>query len=245
MTEHRIFHDAASLARPAGEALRAAVRSASREGRCAGLALAGGSTPGAIYRTLSGEYRARIDWRAIEVFFGDERAVPGDHPDSNWRMARESLLDPAGVPSERVHPLPAWESDLDGAAAAYESELLALLPHSPEGFPVLDLVWLGVGEDGHTASLFPGSDALEESRRSVVPTTSPDGQPRMTLTFAALDAARHVQFLVTGRRKARVVEQALAGDPDIPAARVRPRRGRVEWLLDREAAAGTEEVEKE
>ena len=202
------------------------------------MALAGGSTPREIYRRIAEAHASAIDRDALELFFGAERGVPPDHPDSNWRMARETFIAPLGIPAERAHPMPAWEDDLEAAARRYEAELRRLLPASPDGFPVLDLVWLGLGEDGHTASLFPGSAALEERRAAVVATTAPGGAPRMTLTLPAIASARHVQLLVTGARKAAALAEALRPGSDLPAARVAAAARRVEWLADREAAGG-------
>ncbi len=206
------------------------------------MALSGGSTPRRLYELLASEYAGQIDWTALEVFFGDERAVPSDHPDSNFRMASEALLDRVPLDRERLHRMPADSGDPVAAAAAYESVLRERVASGPDGFPALDLVWLGIGDDGHTASLFPGTEALEERRACVVANEVPQlGTWRMTLTFPALCAARRVQFLVTGASKARIVEAIerarSSGDLErYPATRVVPREGEVEWLLDRAAA---------
>jgi len=182
----------------------------------ASVALAGGSTPRSFYEAL-----AKVDypWKRLEVFFGDERCVPPDHPDSNFGMAREALL--SRVPA-RVHPMTACD------AAAHEAELGSVLG-SP---PALDLVFLGLGADGHTASLFPGDPALEERSRWVARVERPD-HARLTLTLPVLSAARVACFLVSGREKRDRVRDLLDG-ADIPAARVAA--GRVLILADREAA---------
>jgi 6-phosphogluconolactonase len=189
------------------------------------VALAGGSTPRDLYGLLaSDDYRERFDWEDLEVFFGDERAVPPSHPDSNYGMARRALLDHVGVPAASVHRMEADAANLDEAADRYAQ----LLPER------LDLVLLGMGADGHTASLFPRGDALDEQERRVVPSVAPNGTRRLTLTLPALNAARHVVFLVLGAEKAPALASIRAGD-DLPAGRISPARGDVTWIVDREA----------
>lgn len=168
------------------------------------MALAGGSTPRALYERLGA---ADLDWANVDCFFGDERCVPPDHPDSNYRMALEALL--SRVPA-RVHRMPSEACD----AAAYEEVLRAELGDAP----VLDLALLGLGEDGHTASLFPGDAALEERERLVARVERPD-HPRLTLTLPVLSAARVAIFLVAGASK-RDALASLMADGAIPAARV-------------------------
>lgn len=192
-----------------------------REARPRTLILAGGRTPRPVYARLASE---PYDWTEVHVFFSDERCVPPDHPDSNFRMARETLL--AHVPA-RVHRMPGETCD----AAAYEGELRAFFG----GPPAFDLAFLGLGADGHTASLFPGDPALAEERRLVLRVRGPD-YPRLTLTLPALSAARLAVFLVAGAEKRGALRRLLA-DRDIPAARVAARR--VVIIADR-AAAGPE-----
>lgn len=193
------------------------------------VALAGGSTPRPVYSALA--TRAELDWTRIDVFFGDERAVPPDDPDSNYRMARETLFELADVPEDRVHRMEAERQDLERAADEYAAGL-------PAAF---DLMLLGIGEDGHTASLFPGSPALEERSRLVVPVTgSKEPRTRLTVTPPVIARAREIVVLATGRAKAGPVARAL--DPrtqivDVPV--VLARRGT--WILD-EAAAATAHV---
>jgi 6-phosphogluconolactonase len=173
------------------------------------LALAGGRTPRELYRRLAAlEYR----WEGVDVFFGDERCVPPDDPDSNFRMASEALLSSV---SARVHRMRGEACD----AATYERELRAVFG---EGVPVFDLVFLGMGADGHTASLFPGDAALEESQRLVVTVARPDHR-RLTLTLPVLSASRLAVFLVSGEEKRGALRRVLA-DEDLPAARVAARR---------------------
>lgn len=184
------------------------------------VALAGGRTPQAVYARLA---RANYDWSSVDVFFGDERCVPPDHPASNFRMADESLL--SKVPA-RVHRMRGETCD----AAGYEAELRAVFG---TGVPRFDLVFLGMGADGHTASLFPGDRALEETDRLVVKVARPD-HPRLTLTIPVLSAAELAVFLVSGPDKRKVLGRVLAGE-DLPATRVAARR--VVIIAD-EAAAG-------
>jgi 6-phosphogluconolactonase len=183
------------------------------------IALAGGSTPAAFYRTLAGTEYA---WGETDIFFGDERCVPPTHPESNFRMAHEMLLEHIDA---RVHRMPGETCD----AAAYEARLRSVFG---PGVPAFDLVVLGLGEDGHTASLFPGDPALDERERLVVRVERPD-HPRLTLTLPVLSAAAVALFLVKGAAKREALRWLLAG-ADIPAARVHAARTVI--LADRAAA---------
>lgn len=238
-----VLADPDAVARRAARTLVSVVTRARAGGRSASIALSGGSTPKRLFRLLAGSFRDRIDWESLDVFFGDERCVPADHEDSNYRSARETLLSRVPIPEERVHRMQAGgeDSDVERGAASYEETLRRLLPKREGGVPILDLVWLGMGDDGHTASLFPGTRALDVTDRWVVVNEVPQlAARRMTLTFPVLNAARWVQFLVTGRSKARVageIFRAAAPGTMYPAARVLPPQGRLDWLLDREAAA--------
>lgn len=223
----------------AGELLARAGEAVSARGAFA-LALPGGATPRALYALLAdreGPWAARLPWGRTQVFFGDERCVGPEHPDSNYRLAREALLRHVPVPPQNVHRIRGELPDAAQAAAAYERELTAAL--GP--LPALDLVLLGLGQDGHTASLFPGSPALQERERLVAAAVAPRlGAWRITLTLPALERARQVLFLATGGSKAAALRRALGGGggEPVPAALVRPRTGRVLWLVDRAAAAG-------
>ncbi|HMH56901.1 MAG TPA: 6-phosphogluconolactonase, partial [Gemmatimonadales bacterium] len=200
------------------------------------LALAGGSTPRAAYsRLATGDWQlATGDWRLFHILWGDERCVPPDDLRSNYRMAKEALLDRVPIPADQIHRI-RGEDDPEKAAADYERELRALL-----GSDGLDLVLLGLGEDGHTASLFPGQAAVHETTRWVVAVPAPDATMwRITLTPAVLNAARNVTFVVSGANKAARLQQVLQGPfaPDIlPAQAIRPVQGRLSWMVD--AAAG-------
>ncbi len=206
-------------------------------------ALAGGSTPEQLYRLLASDaYAARVDWARVHVFFGDERCVPPDHADSNYRMAQHSLLRAVALPEANVHRM-AGELPPEAAAERYEAELERHFGLGVgSGFPRFDLVLLGMGGDGHTASLFPGTAALAESRRWVVANSVPAlGVTRLTLTLPVLNAAASVLFLVSGADKAQRLKQVLAllpaqSSPALPAQCVRPGGEPPDWLVD--AAAG-------
>ena len=219
----RVVADAPALARAAVELWREAAAEAVRARGRFVAAISGGKTPLPVYALLAAE--PGLPWRETELFLADERCVPEGHPDSNLGAAREALL--AHVPA-RAHPV-AVEREPEEAARAYDAELGAAGP--------LDLVLLGIGADGHTASLFPGSPALLVRDRLAVAARAPAGLPgpwRVTLTFAALDAARRVVFLVEGAAKRATVARVLAGD-DLPAAKVRA--AEVLLLVTRDAAA--------
>lgn len=211
------------------------------------VALSGGSTPRRLYEILAGPpWRETIDWTRVELFFGDERAVAPDHADSNFRTAREALLDPLGLAPLRVHRMEAERSNLDAASLAYEATLARVfgLRAGVSDPPALDLVLLGMGADGHTASLFPYTPALRETRRWCVPNYVPklDAQ-RMTLTYPVLNRAAAVVFLVAGDDKAEPLAAVLEGpaDPErLPSQRVRPVDGRLLFLVDEAAAAKLE-----
>src|SRR6185437_5676501 len=201
------------------------------------MALSGGSTPRLLYQRLaSPEFHERIEWRRVELFWGDERFVPHTDKRSNYRMARETLLAHAPVLIDHVHPI-LTESDPETAAQRYESLLKSVYGAeslSP-GRLLFDLVLLGLGPDGHTASLFPGSPVLEEQMIWVMPVAH-QGEPRITLTFLPLQSSRAVLFLVTGQEKTQAVRGVFAGDRKLPAAWLRP-EGDTIWFLDGAAAA--------
>jgi 6-phosphogluconolactonase len=201
---------------------------AQQQGRTS-FALAGGTTPQTTYAALAGPpLRAIVPWHVIDVFFGDERAVPPDHPHSNYHMAMKALIEPLGLPAGHVHRMHADDADLAAAARAYD----AILPDR------LDLLLLGIGDDGHTASLFPGSPARSEQGRRVVPARAPHPPfDRLTITPPVIAAAHHVVVLAAGAGKADAVRRALADDADpvlVPAALARHGT----WFLDTAAAAG-------
>jgi 6-phosphogluconolactonase len=202
--------------------------------RCA-VCLAGGSTPRRVYELLAAAERGGFPWERVHWFFGDERFVPHDHPDSNYRMARETLFDAAPVPAANVHPMPTAGLPAD-AARAYENELQAFYgaPTLDPRRPLFDVVLLGLGEDGHIASLFPGTAALQERQRWVVDVLNPKGEPRLTLTYPAIESTRALAFVVSGANKRAILGRVWAGE-DLPAARL---RGSVapDWFVDQAAA---------
>jgi 6-phosphogluconolactonase len=205
------------------------------------VALSGGSTPQALFRVLaSAEFRGQIDWPRVQLFWGDERAVPPDNPESNYGMARRELLVRVPIPAANVHRMEAEDTNMGRAAHQYETILRRYLPLDEKGLPVFHLIFLGMGTEGHTASLFPGSPLLKETLRWVsTPMVAKLGKRRMTLTLPVLDAARRVVFLVAGREKAAILREVLLGDPKppLPAQMVQPRNGERIFLLDEAAAA--------
>jgi 6-phosphogluconolactonase len=230
----------AALAEEAAQAVAAAAEEAvGRTGRFM-LALSGGSTPHRLYaRLASPPFRSRIEWARVHVFWGDERCVPPDHPDSNYRLTSESLLSKVPIPPQQIHRMRGEDPDLDRAAEAYTRQLTRAFTLAPGESPRFDLILLGLGADGHTASLFPGSPALDETTRPVVAVhAGPAPAPRLTLTLPVLNAAARVIFLVSGEEKAEVLRMVLQGgaSPDRPASLIRPADGPL-WLVDRAAAA--------
>ncbi len=194
------------------------------------LAISGGNTPRAVHAEMVRQ-AGDLAWDKVQITFGDERCVPPDDAQSNFRMARESLLEPAAIPAGNVFRI-RGEIDPETAALECEGKLRALAGRFGEERYRHDLLLLGLGEDGHTASLFPGSPALEEVARDVISTTGPKPPPqRITFTFPLLNAARHVCFLVNDASKETVIQEVLRGDARHPASRVRPTDGAVTWVL--------------
>jgi 6-phosphogluconolactonase len=224
----RVFDDAQTLAEAAADLIVDRARYAIEERGWFNFALAGGSTPEPLYRLLTEPpYRSRIDWSRVHIFWGDERCVPPDHAKSNYRMAQESLLAHVPIPDSQIHRI-IGELPPDEAAAAYRATLRAVLGADLR----LDLILLGMGVDGHTASLFPGSAALDVRNESAVAVHAP-GQEipwRVTLTPPVLNSARAVLFLVTGKDKAETLARLRSGEP-LPAGRVKSEVGEVVWML--------------
>ena len=230
-------HDLAEAA--ARTIVRAAREAVAARGRFL-IALAGGETPRETYARLAeAPLRDEMPWDRTWVFFGDERAVPPDHKESNYGMAREALLAAVPLPADHIVRMRAESEDQDAAAAEYAARMLAVFGSAAGEVPRFDLVLLGLGIDGHTASLFPNSAALRESARWVVSVhaTAAAIPRRLTMTLPVFNAARHVAFLSAGPEKAKVVRAALQNGAVVPAAMVRPHDGSLEWLLDRTAAA--------
>lgn len=226
----------AACMRAAEEFCRAASESVRARGRF-DAALSGGSTPRALYALLADPtrpFRRRVPWSRVHAFWGDERHVPPGDAQSNFGMAWRELISRVPIPVENVHRVPAELSDAAEAARVYER----MLQGHFRGRVRFDLVLLGLGPDGHTASLFPKSTGLSERRRCACENWSPATKSwRITLTFPAINAARRAVFLVCGEEKAGVVRRVFSGDRRLPAARVRPSQGSLLWILDREAAS--------
>jgi 6-phosphogluconolactonase len=206
------------------------------------VALAGGSTPKVLYKLLASEkFRAQIDWRKVFFFFGDERNVPIDSDESNFRMANESLLKPLEIQPENVFR---WRTELGNAqeiAEKYEKTVKEFFVLKKNEFPRFDLILLGMGDDGHTASLFPFSKALNETEKiAVVNYVEKFDTNRLTLTFPAINNAANVVFLISGAAKANALKEVLQGasqSEKFPSQNVNPKNGDLFWLVDREAAS--------
>jgi 6-phosphogluconolactonase len=193
------------------------------------LGLTGGRSPRAVHTALISQ-AGDLPWSKVQLTFGDERCVPPDHEDSNYRVAKESLLDPAGIAEGNVFRM-RGEIDPEAAAKEYEAKLRAFASRLGEPHYVHDVLLLGLGEDGHTASLFPGSPALEEATREVLPVIGPKPPPqRLSMTFPLINAARHVLFLVPQRDKREIAEGAIGGDARYPASRVHGQE-QTTWLF--------------
>jgi 6-phosphogluconolactonase len=236
-TQDRTFDSAATLAQSVAEWLCALAQASDRD---FAICLSGGSTPRRLYERLATPgIASRFPWSRSHWFWGDERFVPHDHPDSNYRMVRAALLSRVPVPGENIHAIPTEGISPQQAAAAYEATMKSFYGAdtlAPDR-PLFDVTLLGIGADGHTASLFPGQPELHEDRRWAVAVIGAKSEPRITLTYPALDSSRDVAFLATGEEKRGAVIRAQAGDRTVPAAMVRP-VGRLHWFMDRGAAPG-------
>jgi 6-phosphogluconolactonase len=239
---HR-FRDLDALSRAVADEVIEILRTAVQARGRGSLALSGGKTPERSFRVLADRGPRALPWHRIDLFWSDERAVPPSHPASNYRMAREALIDPLGLPGDRVHRVAGELGDPAAAAREYEAELVRALGAPP----VIDLVLLGLGADGHTASIFPGTvspaEAASWAMSSVAPGSAGGAGARITLTPRTLNAARHVRFVVAGAEKAGAVAAAIEGPRDPlwrPAHRIVLVDGEVGWRLDDAAAAGLE-----
>ncbi len=240
--EFSISADADALAQEAARRFVAAASAASAARGRFIVALSGGSTPKALFALLAeAPYRDQIDWSNVHLFWGDERCVLPTDEQSNYRMTRETLLDKVAIPAAQVHRIPAEDPEPDRAARAYATTLRQIFTLGDDEFPTFDLIHLGLGPEGHTASLFPGSPALKETQAlTAAPFVEKLDAHRITLTPPVINAAREVQFLVAGAGKAEIVGQILHAphDPDeLPAQIVAPSPGKLVWLLDEAAAA--------
>lgn len=241
--EIRILADANSIAQTAAAEFLQAAEEAVRERGAFSVALAGGSTPKTLYGLLASNplLQAKVPWRKVQFFFGDERHVPPDNPESNFRMANEAMLAKAPIDSKQVHRVKAEKRNAAEAAAEYEDDLRASFALAAGQFPRFDLVLLGMGPEGHTASLFPGTKALKEERSLVVSNwVGKLYTDRITLTPPVLNNAARVVFMVHGVEKAPALKAVLEGpyEPDqLPAQIIRPKQGKVLWLVDPTAAS--------
>jgi 6-phosphogluconolactonase len=231
----RIYEDLAALSRGAADFLcEVAVR---KPGQVR-IALAGGETPKPMYELLAQDpIRRSLPWDRVQWILGDERFVPPSSPDSNYGMVRAAFLGHVPVPERNIHPVPTEGLDLKEAAAQYEGMLKSLYGSDTLRIdrPLFDLTLLGLGPDGHTASLLPGQPVLKEMKRWVAAVPHGRPQPRVSLTYPALDSSRVVAFLVAGEAKRDMLDRILSGDASVPAGRIRP-LGEVIWFVDKAAA---------
>ncbi|MFN0071107.1 MAG: 6-phosphogluconolactonase [Chloroflexota bacterium] len=237
MPDIQIHATAEQVGYAAAELIVQAIETALAERPRGSIALSGGSTPRRLYADLGRRpWRERIEWSRLHVFVVDERFVPPEDEESNQRMIRETLLSTSPLPEENFHPMQFLPNEPERAAHEYQRELAGFFGR--EGLPALDLALLGMGADGHTASLFPGTRAVEIQDRWVAPTINPAGpSQRLTLTMPVINAARTVVFMVAGADKAETVRSVIQERPAaFPSAHVAPASGRLTWLLDHAAA---------
>lgn len=232
-----VFDNPEAVAVGAAAHFAAAARAAIAARGAFNVSLSGGTTPRETYERLAAEpYRPEIDWAHVHVFWGDERSVPPEHPDSDYGMAKRALLDHVSIPVENIHRM-RGELDAKEAAKVYEVEIKNHF--NSQDLPSFDLILLGLGEDGHTASLFPGTQALDVTDRLVVANQVPNlDNWRITFTYPLINAARQVALLVAGERKAKIVQEVVElKNPEHPASHVVPHSGELHWLLDKAAAS--------
>jgi 6-phosphogluconolactonase len=235
-----VYRDLEELSsKAAAEFVRLANERSATVGRFA-VALSGGSTPRALYSLLAGdEFQSQVPWNRVHFFWGDERCVPPEHPDSNYRMAFETLLSKAPVPEKNIHRIEGEEKP-EIAAAKYEKAIRDFFQLADSELPRFDLILLGLGDDGHTASLFPGSEALQETRRLAVATyVEKLKSHRVTLTLPVLNHAANIFFLVAGENKTGILKDVLQRESskNFPAQQIDPPNGRLVWFVDQAADA--------
>lgn len=238
-----VFPDQNALSRAAAEGIATAARAAVGQAGRFTIALSGGPAPGPVFDVLSGEepFRSEFPWEHTHFFWGDERHVPPEHPKSNYWLAYDHLLSKAPIPEENVHRVRAELPDAHDAADLYDAALRDFFQAAVGDFPRFDLMLQGLGDNGHTASLFPGTTALTERRRLMVATWIEKLQThRITTTFPVLNNAATVLFVVSGRKPAAALKEVLFGprlSVPLPAQQVAPTHGRLVWLADEEAAS--------
>lgn len=224
------FSDSSALARTAAEHFVAMSTQAIDRKRIFTVALSGGSTPKTLYELLASQsFRERVRWPDIHFFWSDERHVPPDHPESNYRMAHEAMLSHVPVPATNVHRVHSENPDANQAADEYAQTLVQI---TQQPLPALDLILLGLGPDGHTASIFPGSEVLHETQRLVAaPWVEKFNSYRITMTLPLLNNGASIMFLVSGAEKAGIVKEVLEGPKKYPAQYVQPTHGELRWLI--------------
>jgi 6-phosphogluconolactonase len=235
-----VFDRSEELFKKAAEKIITIGREAIRSDGLFTLTLSGGNTPKGVYTALaSAEFKNELEWGKVHFFWGDERPVVQTHPESNYRMAKESLLNHVSIPQSNIHRI-AGEEDSMLAAQQYEDEMREFFKLSDGEVPALDLILLGMGDDGHTASLFPDSEAIKINDRLVVENyVKKLNTHRITFTFPLINNAKNVLFLVTGSSKSKAVRQVLRhsdSEPVLPSLLVQPKSGSLLWFLDKEAA---------
>lgn len=240
-SEVKVFDLPADLFVHSAEKIVAIAQEAIQKNGRFSFALSGGQTPKGVYSVLaSAKFKDRIDWKKVHIFWGDERPVVSTHPDSNFRMAKETLLDAVGIPSGNIHRIGS-EEDPMLAAQQYEDDLRDFFDLADGDFPAFDLILLGMGDDGHTASLFPESEALAIKDRLVVDNyVKKLNSHRITMTFPVINNARNILFLVSGSSKSKMIQQILGNNKTLdalPAQLVIPSHGSLCWFLDKDAAA--------
>lgn len=238
MTNIRIAPDVVSLARQAADTIQELAKVAIHQTGRFSLALSGGSTPKILFELLAAEYAQKIDWANIHIFWGDERCVPPDDIDSNYKMANETLLDPVALPASNLHRI-LGELQPTDAATQYEEILRTYFNNQ---LPRFDMILLGMGDDGHTASLFPRTNALNEHQRWVIPNHVATAKQtwRITLTLPVINNAANIMFLIAGSSKAERLKQVIQGaytPHDLPAQLIKPTDGLLIWALDHAAAS--------
>lgn len=237
----RIVPDTATLFQAAATEFASQVDSTLKSSDRFTVALSGGSTPKGLFTLLASNYRDRLPWNRVFFFWGDERHVPPDSAESNYRMASEALLSKVPVPPGNIFRVPTENPDADQAAEEYEQTLRDFFHPAPGTFPQFDLILLGMGPDGHTASLFPGTEALQEKSRFVVANWVDKFKThRITFTAPLINQAKMVEFLVAGSDKSPALHEVLEGNQPTelyPSKLIRPVNGRLIWLVDKAAAA--------
>lgn len=235
----RVFPSSEDLFRAAAEQFCQVGLEAIRERGRYTVALSGGSTPRGLHHELVTNFSSQLPWEKVFFFWGDERHVPPDFPESNFRMAKETLLSKLPIPVDHVFRMPGELPDANQGAALYEQTLREFFSLTPGHFPRLDFTLLGMGPDGHSASLFPGTRGLEEKQHFVIGNWVPQHDTwRITLTYPVINSSRVVMFLITGEQKAEMVRKALK-DPaaHLPCQGIQPEDGELLWYLDKQAAS--------